>query len=176
MKNQVQINELLDSLMFILEVDDETSMDLDKENPYKLNEFVDNVIDEHKQIYDNLETDEQSEVSVIIKNIKEYLDEHNSQEQCLTKDELKQVYVWLKERKLHPQGKFNDGRFYLKDKELVDVREPSRKFPYTQMVAGRSSKFVKAMAEKYKPTSLKEFLDLFVIAEHKEIKGYFNEN
>ncbi|MDO4895662.1 hypothetical protein [Moraxella sp.] len=68
----------------------------------------------------------------------------------------------LKERKLHPVGEFDKrGRFYLEDDELVDVRSPSAAYPYSQMSAGRTSKFVKAMAEKYKVQSKDELLALF---------------
>lgn len=175
MKNQENINTLLDSLFFIFEVDDETSMGLDKENPYVVRNFVNEIIDTRKTFYNGLSDNEQKEVIETIEVIKELLAEHNSEKHILTDNELKQVYVWLKDRVLHPKGKFVNGRFYLKDEELVDVREPSRRFPYTQMVAGRSSKFVKAMAKKYKPTSLKEFLNYFVIADKEFIECYFDE-
>lgn len=176
MKNQVQINDLLNDLMFVLEVSDKTSNSLNKKNPYAMKKFIDNVVDNHSSVYENLDENVQNEVQELVTKIKELIDERNSQKQVLTKDELKQVYVWLKERILHPTGIFDKGgRFYLEDDELVDVRSPSAKYPYSQMSAGRTSKFVKAMAEKYKPTSLKEFLDYFVVDNKKEIDGYFND-
>lgn len=86
----------------------------------------------------------------------------SASESAITKDDLKTVYVMLKDRQLHPAGEFDKaGRFYLEDAELVDVRAPSAKYPFSQMNAGRTSKFVKAMSEKYKPQTLDQLISLF---------------
>lgn|GEM_PF-1680279 len=80
----------------------------------------------------------------------------------LSKADIKTVYTLLKDRKLHPKGMFDKmGRFYLEDSELVDVRAPSTKYPYTQMNAARTSKFIVAMADKYNVNYLEELIDLF---------------
>ena len=60
------------------------------------------------------------------------------------------VYKELQSRKIHPAGEFDGGgRFYLTNNDLVNVRTPSRSWPYSQMVAGRTKKYVKRVAEKF---------------------------
>ena len=92
----------------------------------------------------------------------EALKKHEAQDTKITKEELKKVFIELKDRILHPKGSFDKaGRFYLYDEELVNVRSPSTKYPYSQMTAGRTAKFVKAIAEKYKVQSIDELRALF---------------
>ena len=63
---------------------------------------------------------------------------------------IKKVYELLKNREINPAGYFdNAGRFWLENSDLVDVREPSRSWPYSQMMAGRTLKYVKAVAKKF---------------------------
>jgi hypothetical protein len=96
------------------------------------------------------------------KALKAALNEFESRVSALTKDDLKEVYKMLKDRVIHPNGSFDkQGRFYLSDRGIVDVRSPSAKYPYSEMNAGRTAKFVKAMNEKYKPRSLEDFLTRF---------------
>ena len=65
------------------------------------------------------------------------------------------VYSELKNREIHPAGEFDSaGRFYLNNSDLVNVRTPSRTWPYSQMVAGRTKKYVKKVAEKYSCNSV----------------------
>jgi hypothetical protein len=60
------------------------------------------------------------------------------------------VYNDLKNRVINPSGSFDKaGRFFLEHGDLVNVREPSRSYPYSQMSAGRSLKYVKKVAEKF---------------------------
>jgi hypothetical protein len=91
------------------------------------------------------------------------LEDFNANKQsALTKDDIKSVYVMLKNREIHPSGDFDkQGRFYLSDAELVDVRTPSTKYPYSQMNAGRGAKFVKAMADKYGCQNVGELVSRF---------------
>lgn len=85
------------------------------------------------------------------------LEEHHKLETAVSKEDIKQVFIALKERKENPRGTFDSqGRFYLRDRELVNVREPSAKYPYSEMNAGRTAVFVKALAEKYKCQNLEE--------------------
>jgi hypothetical protein len=64
--------------------------------------------------------------------------------------EVKKVYELLKSRIINPSGCFDGaGRFYLEHSDLVSVRSPSRLWPYTQMNAGRTLKYVKAVAKKF---------------------------
>lgn len=67
-----------------------------------------------------------------------------------TKEMINQIYMELKERMIHPAGKFdNGGRWYAENDSLISVRTPSRAFPYSEMVACRSKKYVKAVFEKF---------------------------
>ena len=77
----------------------------------------------------------------------------------ISKEELEEVYNMLKDRIIHPPGHFDKGgRFWLKDSDLVNVRTPSRAYPYSHMIAGRTLKFVKSMAIKYKCKNKEELL------------------
>lgn len=55
-----------------------------------------------------------------------------------------QEYINRRDRVSHPEGTFDRaGRFYLSEACDCDgVREPSRHYPYSQMVHGRSAKHV----------------------------------
>jgi len=68
----------------------------------------------------------------------------------LKEDLINAVYQDLKNRNIHPKGEFdNAGRFYAEHQDLINVREPSRKFPFSQMAACRSKKYVTKVCEKY---------------------------
>lgn len=91
------------------------------------------------------------------------IEKFDNNECTVTTDEMKEVYLMLKNRELHPCGEFDKAkRFYLRDSELVDVRTPSARYPFSQMVSGRTSKFVKDIAHKYKCKSKEELISLFV--------------
>lgn len=63
---------------------------------------------------------------------------------------INEVYQLLKNRVINPAGTFdNAGRFWLDNRDLINVREPSRAWPYSQMKAGRTLKYVKAVAKKF---------------------------
>lgn len=70
-----------------------------------------------------------------------------------SKHEIQKVYEARKARLLHPDGHFdNGGRWYPSDRENSDgftagIRSPSRAWPYSYMVAARTRKHVKALAE-----------------------------
>lgn len=58
-------------------------------------------------------------------------------------------YTKLKNREIHPDGEFDSGgRFYLKDRYdcCKGIRNPSRAYPYSEMVHGRTLKHI---AHKY---------------------------
>jgi hypothetical protein len=60
------------------------------------------------------------------------------------------VYVLLRSRTIHPSGNFDSkGRWYSSNNDLIDVRQPSKAYPYSQMTACRTLKYVKAVAKKY---------------------------
>lgn len=80
----------------------------------------------------------------------------------VSREDVKKVWRMLKDRELHPCGEFDKaGRFYLRDSELVNVRRPSAKYPYSQMHAGRTSKFVTSIADKYKCQTFEELKNCF---------------
>ncbi len=71
------------------------------------------------------------------------------------------VYAMLKNREVHPSGSFDKaGRFYAEHGELISVRSPSRAYPYSQMQACRTLKYVKAIVEHFGCTSKEEILKL----------------
>lgn len=73
------------------------------------------------------------------------------------------VYALLKNRTINPSGSFDKaGRFYLEHSELVNVREPSRSFPYSQINAGRTLKYVQKVAEKFNCANNEEVLKKMV--------------
>ena len=58
-------------------------------------------------------------------------------------------YLKLKNREIHPEGEFDkSGRFYLAEKYecCANIRNPSRRFPYSEMLHGRT---LKHAAHKY---------------------------
>lgn len=72
----------------------------------------------------------------------------------LDKNEMIQtVYEMLKNRSIHPAGGFEASistrRWHAKHSDLINVREPSRAYPWSEMNACRSKKYVKAVQEKY---------------------------
>ncbi len=63
---------------------------------------------------------------------------------------INEVYLMLKSRAIHPSGKFdNAGRWYASHDDLINVREPSRTYPYSQMTACRTKKYVIKVIEKF---------------------------
>jgi hypothetical protein len=68
----------------------------------------------------------------------------------MEKHVIDRIYRDLQERKIHPSGRFDTaGRFYLKNADCVSVRQPSRRYPYSEMSAGRTKKYLINVMEKY---------------------------
>jgi len=68
----------------------------------------------------------------------------------ITKEDMKDVYEMLKNRLIHPSGTFDkSGRFYAANDDLINVRTPSRAWPFSHMMACRTLKYVKKVAEKF---------------------------
>lgn len=66
------------------------------------------------------------------------------------KEIINEVYQELKNRDIHPTGEFDKaGRFYAEHDDLINVRSPTRSWPFSQMQACRTKKYVKAVAEKF---------------------------
>jgi hypothetical protein len=60
------------------------------------------------------------------------------------------VYQLLQNREIHPAGEFDKRkRFYAKNENLIDVRQPTAAFPNSQMIACRTKKYVKAVAQEF---------------------------
>jgi hypothetical protein len=78
------------------------------------------------------------------------------------KDEaIKAVYIMLKDREIHPSGSFdNAGRFFAEHSELINVRTPSRSYPFSHMTACRTLKYVKAVADKFNVETVEELKKL----------------
>ena len=127
------------------------------QNPHAVANWVDDIKDEFKAEIELNQAAQQA-----IAELETILADHSQLTVGVSSSDMKKVYEMLKNRELHPEGEFDKaGRFYLEDYELVDVRAPSAKYPFSQMNAGRTSKFVKAMAEKYKVQTLDQLISLF---------------
>ena len=76
------------------------------------------------------------------------------------KEIINEVYKMLKSREIHPTGNFDKGgRWYSREIEFIEgIREPSRAWPYSQMTACRTKKYVKFISKKYNCKSLKDLL------------------
>lgn len=141
----------------------EDEVDFTFSNPHAIKVFIESIKLKCKE---QIETNQIAKQS--IEEIESILEQHEEKTQNVTSEELALIYEKLKNRELNPSGKFDkQGRFYLEDKELVDVKEPSVKHPYSQMTAGRTAKFVKAIAAKYKVQNLEELESLFNKANKK---------
>lgn len=69
----------------------------------------------------------------------------------------KQIYRELQNREIHPSGHFGGGgRWYADNDDLISCRAPSRAWPYSQMIACRTLKYVKKVCAKYNCTTLDE--------------------
>jgi len=70
------------------------------------------------------------------------------------KDIINAVYEKLKNREIHPSGKFDSkNRFYAKNADLINVRQPSAAWPFSHMIACRTKKYVAKVAKKYNATT-----------------------
>ena len=75
------------------------------------------------------------------------------------KEMIDAVYKMLQNREVHPSGAFDaKGRFYAKHTDLISVREPSRSWPFSHMIACRTKKYVKAVAVKFNCSTIDEIL------------------
>lgn len=73
------------------------------------------------------------------------------------KEIIEIVYKKLQDRDIHPTGRFDSARrFYLDQGDLINVRAPSRAWPMSQMLAGRTKKYVKKVCEKFNCKTVKE--------------------
>ena len=67
-----------------------------------------------------------------------------------TKTAINRVYRELADREIHPSGSCDrQGRWYADNSHLINVRSPSNSWPYSEMVACRTKKYVTAVAEYY---------------------------
>lgn len=150
------MKSLIENLCFELSISD-TDADFDYKNTHSIDAFVTTIENDYS---DELEKNEDAKSDLIL--LKDTLAKHKEKKHSLKKEEIKEVYLLLKDRKLHPKGEFDKmGRFYLDDHELVSVRSPSTKYPYSQMKAGRTRKFVEAIADKYNCNNIEELKTRF---------------
>ena len=70
---------------------------------------------------------------------------------------IDEVYQALKDRDIHPSGTFdNGGRFYAANQDLIFVRAPARKWPFSHMQACRTKKYVEKVCAKFDCQTLEE--------------------
>ena len=75
----------------------------------------------------------------------------------ITKEDIKKVYRDLQNRDAHPLGRFdNAGRWFSDYSDMISVRYPSRRYPYSQMAACRTLKFLNALVERFDCKSIEE--------------------
>ena len=76
-----------------------------------------------------------------------------------TQTHIKTVYEMLKDREINPTGEFDSaGRWYAANDDLINVRTPSRSWPYSQMIACRTRKYVKKVAEKFNCETVEDLI------------------
>ena len=72
---------------------------------------------------------------------------------------IEHVYDLLQSQEITPAGKWDKARrFWLKNAHLVNVREPSRNWPLSQLKAGKTKKYVKAVFAESKPKTLNSLI------------------
>ncbi|MFB6349936.1 hypothetical protein ACFBZI_12025 [Moraxella sp. ZJ142] len=158
MLNQSKIDKHIDNLAFHLELED-SQTNFDTKNPFAVEQFLQQLKEEYAFEVQNIKT-----IRNAYNKVQKLVQEHRSQPDLLGTDEIKAVFIKLKARKLHPIGGFDKmGRFFLKDWELVNARPPSKKYPYSQMTASRTSAFVKEIAKKYKPRTQEDLEKHFLV-------------
>lgn len=109
MKNQTLINSTISTIGFELELSDKR-VRFNTKNPATVQRFINNI---QEEFADELATNLDAKQAV--EQLQSLLDEHNAQTVNVSKDDLKEVYLMLKERKLHPVGEFDKrGAFTLK--------------------------------------------------------------
>lgn len=72
------------------------------------------------------------------------------------------VHEMLKDRVIHPSGRFSSGntsgRWYADNDDLICVRSPSRAWPFSEMTACRTKKYVSKVAHKFNCRTVKKLL------------------
>lgn len=72
---------------------------------------------------------------------------------------INEVYEMLKTRKINPRGTFDKGgRFCAEHSGLISVRTPSKAYPYSELVACRTKKYVTAVFNHFGCTTVEELL------------------
>lgn len=76
------------------------------------------------------------------------------------KEMIQAVYEMLKNRSINPSGKFehssSTSRWHATHDDLINVREPSRTYPWSEMSACRSKKYVAKVCEKFNCKTVEE--------------------
>jgi hypothetical protein len=89
------------------------------------------------------------------------------------------VYEQLKNRDIHPAGEFDSGgRYYAHDnlRDCFSARSPSKAWPYSELTACRSRKFVTNVLSKYNIKSEKNLLDVVTTCNiSNKMNKYFLE-
>tara|TARA_R100001443_G_scaffold112788_1_gene126741 strand:+ start:578 stop:817 length:240 start_codon:yes stop_codon:yes gene_type:complete len=74
---------------------------------------------------------------------------------------INEVYLELKNRIIHPSGTFGKGnKWKATNSDLISVRSPSWKWPYSELHACRTKKYVKKCVEKFNCTTKEDLLNV----------------
>jgi hypothetical protein len=74
-------------------------------------------------------------------------------------DIIYKVYCMLEKREIQPTGEFDKaGRWWAKNKDLINVRCPSHKWRYSQMTACRTLKYVEKVYDKFECKTIEELI------------------
>ena len=76
-----------------------------------------------------------------------------------TKEDIDTVFKMLQNRAVKPSGTWDKGgRFYAHHDDLVNVRSPSRAYPYSQWHACHTRKYVVRVVEKFNCQTVDDIL------------------
>jgi len=80
----------------------------------------------------------------------------------MTKNEIiNSIYEILKNRVIDPSGEFDDkGRWYANNTNLINVRPPSLAWPYSELLACRTKKYVTKCYEYFKCRTVEDLMSV----------------
>ena len=72
---------------------------------------------------------------------------------------INEVTQLLKTRVVHPSGTFGKGKkFYASNSDLINVRSPSHRWPFSELNACRTRIYVTKVADKFNCKTVKTLL------------------
>lgn len=74
---------------------------------------------------------------------------------------INEIYQKLQSRAIHPSGHFDSaGRWYSDYPNLINVRTPSRSYPYSEMAACRTKKYLVRLIGEFELKTTEELLKI----------------